>query len=75
VSGGLYFSVPATIPKVTEEHQALPVKDSWYCERTQHPARLRCEFDYPVIAVCKTCNGRIRLAERAQMEWTHVPAS
>lgn len=62
------------IPHVMDgTHQAVPVKDSWYSERTQHPANLLAEFAYPVIAVCQVCHGRIRLAERAQMEWAHVP--
>jgi len=62
------------IPQAPEHgHQALPVKDSWYEERTQHPANLKNDVSYPVIAVCKTCYGRIRLAQKAQMEWQHVP--
>lgn len=54
-------------------HSADPVKDSWYSEQTQHPANLLADFDYPIIAVCATCGGRIRLARKLQMEWAHVP--
>lgn len=60
-------------PKTPGTHQADPVKGSWYSERTQHPANLLADFDYPVIAVCGTCQGRIRLRVKMQMEWEHVP--
>lgn len=63
-----------TIPKNPGGgHDALPVQDSWYEERTALPANLRSETSYPVIAVCKTCSGRIRLWTKNQMEWAHVP--
>jgi hypothetical protein len=54
-------------------HQAAPVKDSWYSEKTQLPANLKAENHYPVVAVCQVCHGRIRLAELRQMEWVHMP--
>jgi hypothetical protein len=63
-----------TLSHVPGSHQALPVGDSWYNERTQHPANLLSEFDYPVIAVCTRRSGRIRLARKTQMEWVHVSA-
>ena len=67
---------PFTWPKVPEGgHQALPVADSCYSEKTQLPANLQNEVSYPVIAVCSACHGRIRLAQMVQMEWVHVPAS
>jgi hypothetical protein len=66
-------STPHTFPKAVDGHQALPVKDSWYEERSQHPANLKAPASYPVIAVCKRCHGRIRLSGPLQMEWTHVP--
>jgi hypothetical protein len=53
-------------------HQAAPVEGSWYCERTTWPANLRAWSAYPVIAVCRRCHGRIRMAERGQPEWAHV---
>jgi len=62
------------LPKVTGSHEATPVKDSWYSERTQHPANLLADFDYPVIAVCETCHGRIRLDFKIQMQWRHADA-
>lgn len=61
------------IPKAPDgEHIATPIKDSYYSERTLHPANLKNSFDYPVIAVCQTCSVRIRLAVLEQMEWVHV---
>jgi hypothetical protein len=60
---------------VTGDHQADPVKDSWYEEESQHPANLLAVASYPVIAVCKRCHGRIRLDEKVQMEWVHVPGA
>lgn len=73
---GFHFdtvSLPVTLPKVAGDHEAVPVKDSWYEEQSLHPANLRAVASYPVIAVCKTCHGRIRLADKRQMEWVHVP--
>ena len=64
--------LPLTFPKAIEGHLAEPVKGSWYEERSQHPANLLAPASYPVIAVCDRCHGRIRLAEKRQMEWTHV---
>jgi hypothetical protein len=66
-------SAPSSLSRVPSGHQALPVKDSWYSERTQHPAVLTAPASYPVIAVCQTCHQRIRLAVPTQMEWTRVP--
>lgn len=63
-----------SLSKVTGTHEALPIKDSWYEERTLHPANLKNAFCYPVIAVCQRCHVRIRLARLTQMEWTHAPA-
>lgn len=63
-----------TIPKSPDGgHQATPVKDSWYEERTALPANLLNEMSYPVIAVCQRCSGRIRLRTKNQYEWAHVP--
>lgn len=70
-----FYSVPGSVPHVLDEHQGLPVEGSCYEERSQHPANLKAEGSYPVIAVCQTCSGRIRLAQRLQMEWTHVPGA
>jgi hypothetical protein len=70
-----FHSAPGAVPHVLDAHQAMPVDGSWYEERSQHPANLRAEASYPVIAVCKRCSGRIRLAQLLQMEWTHVPGA
>jgi hypothetical protein len=72
---GFHFdavSAPVTLPKIPGDHQALPVADSWYEEGTLHPANLKAVASYPVIAVCKKCHERIRLAVKTQMEWVHV---
>jgi hypothetical protein len=37
-------------------------------------ASLLDEADYPVIAECKFCGGRIRLGNLMQWEWRHAPA-
>lgn len=59
---------------VGDFHEARPARDSW---RTEHGA-LRTDIlrasDYPVIATCSGCGGRIRLAHVLQAEWRHVPA-
>lgn len=55
-------------------HRAVPVEDSWYCERSTWPANLKAVASYPVIAVCEGCHGRIRRAEPGQADWSHVPA-
>lgn len=68
-----FSALPATLPHVPGSHQAIPVEDSWYEERTLQVANLKAEASYPVIAVCKRCHGRIRLSELRQMEWAHVP--
>jgi hypothetical protein len=67
------YSAPSSLSHVPDGHQATPVKGNCYEERSQHPANLKALASYPVIAVCQTCHGRIRLAEPLQMEWTHVP--
>jgi hypothetical protein len=64
-----------TMPKVVGDHQGDPVKDSWYEEGSQHPANLLAVASYPVIAVCRRCHKRIRLAQKTQMEWVHVPGA
>lgn len=65
---------PATKPGVPGAHQAVPVEDSWYEERSQHPANLKAPASYPVIAVCHGCHGRIRRAGPGR-EWAHVAAA
>lgn len=72
---GFQYSTGVSLPDIPDgTHQANPVKDSWYSERTQHVANLKAEGSYPVIAVCTRCHRRIRLAHYRQMEWAHVPA-
>jgi hypothetical protein len=72
---GFRYSVGVSLSDVPDGgHQATPVKDSWYSEKTLQVANLKAEGAYPVIAVCQRCSGRIRLAHYRQMEWRHVPA-
>jgi len=62
-----------SLPKAPDgRHTATPVHDSWYTERGSVPANFRRDDHYPIVAVCQTCHGRIRLRERRQMEWAHV---
>ena len=61
-------------PADTTGHMATPVPGSYTMERGGAPARLLYAEDYPVIAVCKICGGRIKLDHKLQMEWRHVPA-
>lgn len=62
------------LPGAAGECQPVPVRDSWYCERSTWPANLGAVASYPVIAVCRGCHGRIRRADIGQADWAHVPA-
>jgi hypothetical protein len=35
--------------------------------------RLIYAEDYPVIAICKICQGRIKLDHNLQWDWRHAP--
>lgn len=70
----LHTETALPLAQAGDGHRPMPVDDSWYEERSQHPANLKAPASYPVVAVCQTCHGRIRLAELLQVEWTHVPA-
>jgi hypothetical protein len=67
-------TAPGAIPGAPGACQAEPVKDSWYEERSQHPANLNSDAvgAWPVIAVCAGCHGRIRRTGKRQ-PWRHVP--
>jgi hypothetical protein len=54
-------------------HQVVPVEDSWYSERTQHPAILVQESCHPVMALCQGCHLRVR-REKPWLAWEHDPA-
>jgi hypothetical protein len=52
------------------DHKIEPVPDSFYCQKTQHPAKLMNPFDYPIEAVCQACSSPI-LAESFLADWVH----
>ena len=56
------------------EHTAIPLAGSYVTEKGGEPASLLRDSDYPVVAECKICSGRIRLGQVLQMDWRHVPA-
>ena len=68
MNSGFYFKKSDGI------HQAFPVGGTARSEATGQPANLVAASDYPVIAECQWCHGRIRLAIQNQMEWRHAPA-
>ena len=55
-------------------HAPVPLKGSYVRESDGQPASLLNEVDYPVIAECKFCEGRIRLGHLVRREWQHAPA-
>lgn len=55
-------------------HTAIPVDGSYAREADGKPASLVNGADYPVVAVCKICHGRIRLGHLMMWEWRHAPA-
>lgn len=65
---------PGAIPGAPGAHQPEPIEDSWYEERSTHPANLNSEAEaaWPVIAVCTGCHSRIRRTGKRQ-PWVHVP--
>jgi hypothetical protein len=54
-------------------HTANPLTGSYVTEKTGEPASPLRDSDYPVIAECKICHGRIRLGQRTQTDWQHAP--
>jgi hypothetical protein len=43
-------------------------------EKGGGPASPLLDADYPVVAACKICGGRIKLDHIMQMDWRHAPA-
>ena len=64
-------AAPGAIPGAPGAHDPVPIEDSWYEERSQHPANLAADFGWPVIAVCAGCHGRIRRTGKRQ-PWEHA---
>ena len=54
-------------------HSATPLAGSYVTEKTGEPATLVRYSDYPVIAACRVCHGRIRLGQLTQADWQHAP--
>jgi hypothetical protein len=59
--------------KGNTEHVPIPLADSYVTERGGQPANLLRDGDYPVVAECKICHGRIRLGQVMQWDWRHAP--
>jgi hypothetical protein len=64
-------AAPGATPGAPGAHEAVPVDDSWYEERSTWPANLKAFGSYPVTAVCKDCHERIRCGALGQ-GWAHV---
>jgi hypothetical protein len=62
-------------PAESSGHIATPQTGTYARENGGGPASLLLGADYPVIAACKICGGRIRLDHKMQMEWRHAPAA
>jgi hypothetical protein len=52
-------------------HAPVPLAGSYVRESDGKPASLVNQADYPVIAECKFCQGRLRLGHLVQWEWQH----
>lgn len=61
------------MPEDEAGHTAIPAAGSYTVAGSGAPARLTRDEDYPVIAICKICQGRIKLGNMMQMEWRHEP--
>lgn len=62
------------IPMDSTGHLATPLTGTYIRENGGATANPLRGEDYPVIAACKVCGGRIRLGQKMQMEWRHTPA-
>ena len=63
-----------TVSRQVGAHHGVPIEDSRYRERTQHPAILVQEACHPVIALCGGCHARIRRVKPWQ-PWEHEPTA
>ena len=52
-------------------HIARPMADTYIMEEDAKPASLLCDADFPVVAECTVCHGRMRPDAVLQMEWYH----
>ena len=73
-SGPVSGSGPSPCVAWVTGHTATPKGGSYVREADGEPASLTNAADYPVIAECKVCRGRIRLRMLIQMEWEHASA-
>jgi hypothetical protein len=60
------------IPKDSGCHEAAPVKGTCRTEDGQPADLLRSA--YPITATCSAYGGQIRLENRLQYGWRHVPS-
>lgn len=63
-----------TVSRQVGARHGVPIEDSRYRERTQHPAILVQEACHPVIALCGGCHARIRRVKPWQL-WEHEPSA
>jgi hypothetical protein len=56
-------------------HAAIPLGGSYVTKKGDLSASLMRDSDYPIVAECKVCHGRIRLGQVLQMEWQHAPVT
>jgi hypothetical protein len=66
-------SNPAGYLATRNPHNPVPEGGTYKRERDGQVARLANESDYPVVAECKICRGRIRLGSYLQWDWYHAP--
>ena len=56
-------------------HIGWPKPGTYVREKDGEHVNLLNATDYPIVAVCKMCGGKIRLAHLMQMDWRHVPVA
>jgi hypothetical protein len=61
-----------SIPKDSGAHEAAPVTGTWRTDDGQPADLLRSA--HPITADCANCAVPIRLENRLQYRWRHVPA-
>jgi hypothetical protein len=62
-------------PADSTGHIAWPQTGTCTREKDGAPASPLIGEDYPVVADCKICTGRIKLGHKMQLEWRHAPAA
>lgn len=62
------------IPADAAGHVAWPKPRTYVREKDGQHVSLLNATDYPIVAECKICDGKIGLDHLMQMEWRHAPA-